>query len=136
MNRLLFFICMIAVFTSCSKPTGIKELLITSDSAAINFFKGDGSMDTVYQFVMIRDKKALESLAGYIESGTIKIKPCGYDGSLHFFKNNMVIKDIDFRMNQPDCMHFSFVINGQLFTTKLSIDAKRFLETVKSKLFY
>ena len=133
MNRLLLYFCGLLAFTSCSKPTGIKELLLSSDSAAINFFKGDGSMDTVYQFAMIRDKKRLESLAGYIESGTENVKPCGYDGSVHFFKNNIVLKDIDFRMNQPDCMHFSFVLNGQLFTTKLSMDAKQFLETVNNK---
>ena len=121
----------ILCFFSCSKRTGIKELLTGSDSVAINFFKGDGSMDTVYKMVMLRDKKQVDSLANFIESSTTHQSNCGYDGSLHFFKNNTVLKDIDFRMNDGSCMHFSFTIKGYLYATTLSGNAKRFLLSVR-----
>ena len=87
-------------------------------------------MDTVVRVVILRDKKEIADLANFMESGTTEDLKCGYDGSLHFFKNNAVIKDIDFRMNDVACMHFSFLMNGKSYSTKLSADAKKFLEKV------
>ncbi len=110
----------------------IKERITNSDSVAINYFKGDGSIDTVVAVKIIRDKKAINELAGLIAakniSGNFK---CGYDGSLHFFKMNHVIQDIDFKMNDADCMHFSFSLDGKLSATKLSPEAKQLLELLK-----
>lgn len=130
MLRCYLLLIILAIFSSCSKPTGIRELVSNSDSAAINFYKGDGSMDTVVRVVILRDKKEIADLANFMESGTTEDLKCGYDGSLHFFKNNAVIKDIDFRMNDVACMHFSFLMNGKSYSTKLSADAKKFLEKV------
>jgi hypothetical protein len=131
MPRLFLSFLITAVCFSCTRPTGIKELVQTSDSVAINFFKGDGTRDTVVKVMILRDKKQVRDLAGYIESGTIENVNCGYDGSIHFFKNNMVVKDIDFRMNDAQCMHFSFVLDKNIYSTKLSAEAKTFLEAVK-----
>ena len=129
--RILALLFVSIIFFSCSKSTGIKELVVGSDSVAINFFKGDGSMDTVYKVVILRDKKQVDNLAAFIESSTTKDFKCGYDGSLHFFKNNVVLKDIDFRMNADSCMYFSFMLKGYQYTTTLSEDAKRFLLSVR-----
>ena len=126
--KLLIACCLF--FSSCSKPTGVQKLVSDSDSAAINFYKGDGSMDTVVHFAMIRDKKQIADLAAFIESSATENFKCGYDGSLHFFKNNAVLKDIEFRMNDANCMHFSFIMNGKLYSTKLSDAAKQFLQSV------
>ncbi len=90
-------------------------------------------MDTVVNVVILRDKKQLDELSGYIASGTSENINCGYDGSLHFFKNNIVIKDIDFRMNDAGCMHFSFSMDGKSFFTKLSAEAKQFLVSLSKK---
>jgi len=130
MLRYCLLLTGIVIFASCSKPTGVRELIADSDSAAINFFKGDGSMDTVVHVAILRNKKEIEDLAAFIESGTTENFKCGYDGSLHFFKNNAVVKDIDFRMNDAGCMHFSFTMNGKLYSTKLSAAAKQFLQSV------
>jgi hypothetical protein len=130
--RLLFLSLLITIICfSCTRPTGIKDLVQSSDSVAINFFKGDGTRDTVVKVMILRDKKQVQDLAGFIESGTIKNVNCGYDGSIHFFKNNMVVKDIDFKMNDAQCMHFSFVLDKNIYSTKLSAEAKTFLEAVK-----
>ncbi len=122
------------VFFSCKSSTGIKEMISNSDSAAINFYKGDGSMDTVVNVAILRNKKDIEGLASFIGSGTTDTRNCGYDGSVHFFKDNAVIKDIDFRMNDAGCMHFSFVMKGKLYSTKLSSTAKEFLESAEKKI--
>ena len=86
-------------------------------------------MDTVVQVVILRNRKEITDLAVLLESGINENRKCGYDGSLHFFKNNAVIKDVDFRMNDTECMHFSFVMKGKLYSTKLSAAAKQFLQS-------
>jgi hypothetical protein len=118
---------------ACNQPTGIKEVIASTDSVAINYFKGNGSMDTVVNMIMLKDKNEINKLADYIEIGTTQNYKCGYDGSLHFFKRDMVIQDIDFRINDVQCMHFSFTIAGKLFSTTLSPEAKQFLENVNKK---
>ena len=130
MLRCYYLFIILVIFSSCTWSTGIKELVSNSDSAAINFFKGDGTMDTVVHVAILRNKKEIDNLANFIESGTTENLKCGYDGSLHFFKNNMVIKDIDFRMNDSKCMNFYFVMNGKSYTTKLSAAAKQFLQSL------
>jgi len=130
MLRSLLFLSAAALFFSCKNSTGIKEVALDADSAAINFYRGDGSMDTVVHVAILRNKKEIETLADFIESGATENFKCGYDGSLHFFKNNAVTRDIDFRMNEADCMHFSFILRGKLYSTKLSSAAKEFLQSI------
>jgi hypothetical protein len=130
MIRSLLLFSAALIFFSCNSATGIKEMVSNSDSVAINFYKGDGTTDTVVRVSILRNKKEIAGLADFIESGTTKGPKCGYDGSLHFFKNDAVIKDVDFRMNDAACMHFSFVMNGKLYATKLSAAAKQFLQSV------
>lgn len=110
----------------------LKERIVNSDSVAINYFKGDGSMDTVVEVKIIRDKKTINELATLIaaKKNSANFK-CGYDGSLHFFKMNSVIQDIDFKMNDADCMHFSFSQEGKPMATKLSAEAKQLLESLR-----
>ena len=129
MLRTLLFFSFSTLLFSCKNSTGIKEIVSNSDSAAINFYKGDGSMDTVVHVAILRNKKEIADLADFIESGTTENFKCGSDGSLHFFKNNAVIIDVDFRMNDAACMHFSFIMNGKIYSTKLSIAAKQFLQS-------
>jgi hypothetical protein len=132
MLRLLsiLFFCLV-IFSSCHKPTGVKNAIISADSIAINYFKGDGSMDTVTNVVIVKDKKQIEQLANYTEANSADDYKCGYDGSFHIFKNNRVIQDVDFRMNDAQCMHFSFIFNGKQYSTSLSTNAKEFLTTLK-----
>ena len=130
MLRLSIFFITVILFSSCNKPTGIKAIVTGADSAAINFFKGDGSRDSVIKVVILRDKKQLQRLADFIESGSAKNKSCGADGSLHFFKSNQVVQDISFRMNDDGCRHFTFMLGGNSFQTNLSAGARDFLQAL------
>jgi hypothetical protein len=49
MFRFFFLLILIGIisFSSCNKPMGIKGAVINAHSAAVSFYKGDGSMDTV-----------------------------------------------------------------------------------------
>lgn len=120
-------------FTACKNPnTKIKERISNSDSVAINYFKGDGTMDTVVAVKIVRDKKMISQLNDLISASSVAVNlTCGYDGSLHFFKKNMVVQDIDFRMNDVNCMFFIFKQEGMLVATKLSPEAKLLLESIR-----
>jgi hypothetical protein len=118
---------------SCNKTAKqLQEKISNSDSIAINFFKGDGTMDTVVALKVISYKAVIEKLTGFISSASTAIKnDCGNDGSIHYFKNNMVIQDINFRMNNDDCRQFSFKLDGQYEATKLSAEAREFIAGLK-----
>jgi hypothetical protein len=110
----------------------IKEHITNSDSLAINYFGGDGSMDTVVAVKIIRDKQIISQLAAFVGGQSVKgNKKCGYDGSLHFFKMNRVIQDIDFQMKDVNCMQFSFLLDGKIAYTSLSQEAQSLLETLR-----
>lgn len=129
----LLYFFMVLLLLSCSRPTGIAARVNESDSVAINFFKGDGSIDTVTRVIICRDKKQLLKLAQFMESGSIGVKHCGYDGTLHFFKDNQVIQDAGFRMNDPRCMCFSFNLDGRSYSTNLSNEARLLLDSLKTR---
>lgn len=133
MKNLIAFFCLLVFFTACKRPnTKIKERISNADSVAINYFKGDGTMDTVIAVKIVQDKKTIGQLSDLINASSAKANiKCGYDGSLHFFKNNMVVQDIDFRMNDMNCMFFTFKQEGMLVATILSPEAKKILESIK-----
>ncbi|MEO6722476.1 MAG: hypothetical protein ABIN67_19055 [Ferruginibacter sp.] len=135
MKNVLITTLIILSLASCNNTNEeLKKHIINSDSVAINYFPGDGSMDTVIAVKIIRDQKDIQQLATFVsERSNNQQYSCGVDGSLHFFKMNKVIQDVDFRMNAADCMHFSFLQQGELKAGKLSNEAKEFLGSLKSK---
>lgn len=131
MNRFVWSFAMMILLSCNNTNKAFIEKVKDADSIAVNYFKGDGSMDTVAAVKIIRDKQQMKQLSSFVAaSGTENFK-CGYDGSLHYFKRGMVLQDVDFRMNDVQCMHFSFMLNGKLFATKLPAEARQLLESAK-----
>jgi hypothetical protein len=130
-NLMLILLGLVAI--SCRQTNEeLKDRLVNADSVAINYFTGSGSMDTVAAVKIVRDKANIERLASLISLGTIDPNyKCGVDGSLHFFKFNKVVQDIDFRMNEESCMQFSFLQQGEFKASTLSAEAKELLEVLK-----
>jgi len=133
MKKSLVLLSVVIALAACNNSNEkIKERITGSDSVAINYFKGDGSIDTVIAVKIIRDTKTINELATLIaakkSSGNFK---CGYDGSLHFFKMSRVIQDVNFKMNDANCLHFSFPQEGKITATRLSPEAKQLLESLK-----
>ena len=121
------------ILFSCTNPTGIKEVVANADSVAINYFKGDGTADTVTSMVMLKDKSQISKLANYVEAAKTEQYKCGYDGSIHIFKRDVVLQDINFSFNDVQCMHFSFLLQDKLYSTSLSAEALQFLQLVSKK---
>ena len=131
MKFLAIVICCI-ILVSCKESVPQLTAAITNaDSLAINYFKGDGSMDSVVAVKIIADKNKMNQLAKLAGGSTTENFNCGFDGSLHFFKNNQVIQDIQFRMNDAACAHFSFKLQGKLYSIALSAEAKDLLLSLK-----
>lgn len=134
--KLFAAIFLMFVFTACNKThTALKEQIVNSDSVAINFFKGDGTMDTVVAVRIIRDKILINQLADLITEKKIDIKTnCGFDGSLHFFKMNQVIQDVNFVIQDKGCSQFSFklITDNHWEATGLSYVAKTLLLDFKN----
>ena len=126
-------ICFFAGLVSCKHSNEpIKERINQSDSVAINYFKGDGTMDTVVAIKIIRDQQIIAKLAGFISAQQAEMNyACGFDGSLHFFKMNKVVQDINFGMNAAGCSYFSFVLNGKPQATNLSTAAKELIASLR-----
>jgi hypothetical protein len=131
MKRIAWSLALLVLFSCNNTNTAFIEKVKAADSIAINYFKGDGSMDTVVAVKIIKDKQQLEKLTSFIASSGTENYKCGYDGSLHYFKKGMVLQDVDFRMNDVQCMHFSFMLNGQVFATKLPAEARQLLESLR-----
>ena len=127
---ILSVVCSLMACNHANKE--IQDHITKSDSLAINYFRGDGTMDTVVAIKIIRDKQIISQMGAFVGMQSVKgnIK-CGYDGSLHFFKMNQVIQDIDFQMNDANCMQFSFLLDGKIAYTGLSPEAKHLLETLR-----
>jgi hypothetical protein len=129
----LFTLILFLVFflSSCDRTNKqIAARIKDADSAAINYFTGDGKMDSVRLVKIIRDKKQLDQLAGFISAVAADDQQCGFDGSIHFFKTNKVMQDIDFRMNDAQCMYFRFKVNGKYSSTRLSPEARQLLQSI------
>lgn len=135
MKILIVISSLLFVLASCNTPNEeIKKRITNSDSVAVNFFKGDGTMDTVLAVNIVRNKQSIDKLAILIAANTFDGNAnCGYDGSLHFFKINKVVQAIDFRMSENDCMVFSFMQFGKRETTVLSAEAKELIFSFKKK---
>ncbi len=118
---------------SCKQPNkAFLEKVKDADSIAINYFKGDGSMDTVVAVRVLRDKNAITQLSSFIAASSAPdVLKCGYDGSLHYFKRGMVLQDVDFTLRDVQCMQFSFLLNNKTYATALSPEARQLLESVK-----
>ena len=135
MKDFIIVFAVVLFITGCSNTAKqLKGKIINADSMAINYFKGDGTMDTVVAVKIIKDKQSIEQLTNFITGSSVSEKNnCGYDGSIHFFKNDAVVQDIFFNTSTESCHRFHFFLNGKRCSTLLSDEAGKFLFEIKLK---
>lgn len=134
MKNCIAIILLTSFITGCNNTARqLREKTAGADSIAINYFKGDGTMDTVVAVKIVKDKKSMEQLTGLITGSSSTIKNnCGYDGSIHFFINDIVVQDVFFSSNKKDCSQFVFVLNGKKEATKFTEEAIELLSAIKN----
>ncbi len=133
MKNFLLLYGLVFIISSCNQSNGlIKEQIVHSDSVAINYFKGDGTMDSVVEVKIIKDQKIIDQLTDFVYQNNRKMNySCGVDWSLHFFKMNKVIQDVNFGMNESGCSYFSFTLQGKMQATELSDAAKELIVSLR-----
>lgn len=134
LNFLIILLGIATVIAACNSRNNIVyEQINQSDSVAINFFKGDGTMDTVVTVRIVRDSSTIAALADYVTAGNSEMQhTCGYDGSIHFFKNNTVVRDIYFS-NADSCRLFFFTDRGKRVGTTLPVAAAALIQSIRDK---
>jgi uncharacterized GH25 family protein len=133
MKKSLLIFSLVLIILSCNQSNElIKEQINHSDSVAINYFKGDGTMDTVVAVKIIKDPKIINQLADFVAQKNKNLDySCGFDGSLHFFKMNKVIQDVNFGINAAGCQYFYFILKGKSQGTELSAAAMELILSLK-----
>lgn len=131
MKTILALLLVLVLFACNNTNKAFIEKVTDADSVAINYYTGNGRMDTVVAVKVLRSKEQMAQLTQFIGKKPTDHYKCGYDGSLHYFKRGVVLQDVDFRMNDAQCMHFSFLLNGELYSTALSAEARQLLESVR-----
>lgn len=133
LHLLIILLGLAVVIAACnSRNRTVYEQINQSDSIAINFFKGDGTMDTVVTVRIVRDSSTIAALADYITAESSEMQHrCGYDGSMHFFKNNIVVRDIYFS-NTGSCRFFLFTDKGKRVVATLPDAAGALIQSIRN----
>jgi hypothetical protein len=119
----------IILLTAChSYNKQLKTVVENADSIAINYYRGNGTDDTVMSVIIIRDEQQIDQLVRYVsEDGPVGPDSCGVDGAIYFFKNDSVVQRVDFALSRSTCNYFSYEQNGKNVCTLYSDSAKTLL---------
>ena len=127
MRNFLFFILLIS-FYSC-KQSAIKQSFSSADSLVIHF--KDEQAGVVTKTVQTTESNAMNRMIEFIDAKETEQFKCGYDGKMFFYTKDQKIQEVDFKMKNDSCIHFSFLLNGNLISTKMSGEAIDFLNALE-----
>ena len=128
------FITAAAILLCSCKQSAIKQSFSTADSVVIHF--KDEQAGVITKTVQTAESKAINRIIEFMDAkGTEEFK-CGYDGKMFFYNNGEKMQEVDFKMKDPACNHFSFLINGKIINTKMSDEAIDFLDALEKGMPY
>src|SRR6188474_202181 len=120
MKSYLFITATVILLCSC-KQSAIKQSFSGADSVVIHF--KDEQAGVITKTVQTAESKAINRIIEFMDAkGTEEFK-CGNDGKMFFYSNGEKMQEVDFKMKDPACNHFSFLIDGKITSTKMSDEA-------------
>ena len=122
---------MIMILTGC-KQSAIKQSFSSADSLVIHF--KDEQAGVVNKTVQTTESNAMSRMIEFIDSKETEQFKCGYDGKMFFYHNGQEIQEVDFKMKNDSCNHFSFLLNGKMISTKMNNEAVDFLDALEKGL--
>jgi hypothetical protein len=129
------FISLSAIVWLCGcKPSAIEQSFSSSDSLVIHF--KDEQAETVTKTVQTAEAIAIKKVIRFIDASVTDQFKCGYDGKMFFYHNGKQVQEVDFKMKDAACRHFSFFLDGKLMATKMSNEAVSFLESLEKGMPY
>ena len=134
--RSLFFCILVLVMASC-KQSAITQSFSSADSLVIHF--KDEQAGVVTKTVKtgksdLRFQQAINRVIEFIDSKETAPFKCGYDGKMFFYKGDNKMQEVDFKIKNDSCNHFSFLLNGKLINTRMSGEAVDFLVALEKDL--
>ena len=132
MRNIILFIFLI-FFYSC-KQSAIKQNFSTADSLVIHF--KDEQAGAVTKTVQTTESNAMKRMIDFIDAKETEQFKCGYDGKMFFYHEGQKIQEVDFKMKDESCNHFSFLLNGKLMSTKINSEAVDFLDALEKGMPY
>jgi len=127
MRNFTLFVLLIS-FCSC-KQSAIKQSFSSADSLVIHF--KDEPAGVVTKTVQTTESNAMNRMIEFIDAKETEQFKCGYDGKMFFYTKGQKTQEVDFKMKNDSCIHFSFLLNGNLISTKMSGEAIDFLNALE-----
>ena len=121
------------LFCSC-KQSAIKQSFSGVDSVVIHF--KDEQAGVITKTVQTAESKAINRIVEFMDAKETEQFKCGYDGKMFFYDEGKQVQEVDFKMKDPACNHFAFLINGKMTRTKISDEAVDFFVALERGMPY
>jgi hypothetical protein len=131
MKGSIVFLFLPFIFCSC-KQSAIEKSFSSADSLVIHF--KDEQAGIVTKTVETTEAPALRRMTQFIDAPETEQFKCGYDGKMFFFRKGERMQEVDFKMKNDSCRHFSFLLDGKLISTKMNNEAADFLDALEKGL--
>ena len=123
----------VILFCSC-KQSVVRQSFSAADSVVIHF--KDEQAGIITKTVQTAESKAINRIIEFVDAKATEQVECGYDGKMFFYNKGQKMQEVDFKMKDPACNHFSFLINGKITSTKMSDEATDFLDALEKGMPY
>ena len=127
-------IALVAILFCSCRQSAIKQSFSTADSVIIHF--KDEQAGVITKTVQTAETKAINRIIEFMDATETEQFKCGYDGKMFFYDDDKQIQEVDFKMKDPTCNHFAFLINGKIISTKMSDEAIDFLDALEKGMPY
>ena len=126
-------IVLVILFSSCDQ-SAIRQNFSSADSLVVHF--KDEQAGIVTKTVQTAESKAINRMIDFIDAKEAEQFNCGYDGKIFFYNKGQKIQEVDFKMKDDSCNHFSFLLNGKIMSTKINSEAVDFLDALEKGMPY
>lgn len=127
------FLILVSFITSC-RQSDIRHSFSAADSLVVHF--KDEKAGVITKTVQTTETKAISRMIDFMDAGKTQEFKCGYDGKMFFYAGEQRIQEVDFKMKDDSCRHFSFLLDGKLMSTKMSNEAVDFFDALEKGLPY
>jgi hypothetical protein len=130
-----YSIVLMTIFSlSACKQSAIKQSFSSADSLVIHF--KDEQAGIVTKTVQTAESKAIRRIIEFVDAKETELYKCGYDGKMFFYKKDQQLQEVDFKMKNDSCNHFTFLLNGKRMGTKMSDEAVDFFASLEKGIPY
>ena len=133
MKSYLLILFAVILFCSC-KQSAIRQSFSSADSVVIHF--KDEQAGVITKTVQTAESKAISRLIEFMDTKETEQFKCGYDGKIFFYDDGKQVQEVDFKMKDPACNHFAFLLNGKITSTKMSGEAVDFFDALEKGMPY